>query len=126
DQTFEGRGHFFAAAAEAMRRILVENARGNKAARTGGAPHRARRADGDERVPPPPGGSSRRAAGLPRLPREDPEAAQTAQPPSSAGLPIEQPGEALGVSRATAYRQWNFARAWLRSAIGGEGEAPAW
>jgi RNA polymerase sigma factor (sigma-70 family) len=61
-----------------------------------------------------------------RLATEDPESAQIVQLHFFAGLSIEQTAEALGVSRATAYRQWRFARAWLRSTIGGEGDAPAW
>src|SRR5207244_3026980 len=55
-----------------------------------------------------------------------PEAWQGVQLHFFAGLSIEEAAEALGVSRATAYRQWSFARAWLRCAIGGEGDTPAW
>ena len=62
---------------------------------------------------------------LSRLAGKDPMAAQVVQLHFFAGLPIEHVAEALGVSRATAYRQWAYARAWLRSAMGqGEDEAP--
>jgi RNA polymerase sigma factor (TIGR02999 family) len=125
-QKFEGRGHFFAAAAEAMRRILVENARRKKAVKHGGDLQRVGM-DGKD-VPARPLSEEIVALdeALTRLSAEDPEAARIVQLHFFAGLPIEQAAEALGVSRATAYRQWSFARAWLRCAIGQEGDAPAW
>jgi RNA polymerase sigma factor (TIGR02999 family) len=126
DQKFEGRGHFFAAAAEAMRRILVENARRKKAVKHGGDLQRVEMGDRDVPVRPPPEQIVALDDALTRLAAEDPEAAQIVQLHFFAGLSIEQTAEALGVSRATAYRQWSFARAWLRGAIGGEGDAPAW
>jgi RNA polymerase sigma factor (TIGR02999 family) len=126
DQKFEGRGHFFAAAAEAMRRILVENARWKKAAKHGGDLQRVDLEGQDVPIRPLPDEIVALDEALTRLTAEDPEAAQIVQLHFFAGLSIEQAAEALGVSRATAYRQWSFARAWLRCAIGGEGDAPAW
>jgi RNA polymerase sigma factor (TIGR02999 family) len=126
DQKFEGRGHFFAAAAEAMRRILVENARRKKAVKHGGDLQRVEMDDRDVPVRPPPEEIVALDDALTRLTAEDPEAAQIVQLHFFAGLSVEQAADALGVSRATAYRQWSFARAWLRCAIGGEGDAPAW
>jgi RNA polymerase sigma factor (TIGR02999 family) len=126
DQKFEGRGHFFAAAAEAMRRILVENARWKKAAKHGGDLQRVDLEGQDVPIRPLPDEIVALDEALTRLTAEDPEAAQLVQLHFFAGLSIEQAAEALGVSRATAYRQWSFARAWLRCAIGGEGDAPAW
>jgi RNA polymerase sigma factor (TIGR02999 family) len=126
DQKFEGRGHFFAAAAEAMRRILVENARRKKAVKHGGDLQRVDIGDRDLPVGPPPEEIIALDDALTRLAVEDPEAAQIVQLHFFAGLSIERTAEARGVSRATAYRQWSFARAWLRCAIGGEGDAPAW
>jgi RNA polymerase sigma factor (TIGR02999 family) len=120
------RGHFFAAAAEAMRRILVESARRKKRAKHGGDVQQVDLHEQDVPVRPPPDEILSLDEALTRLAEEDPEAARVVQLHFFAGLSIEQVAEALGVSRATAYRQWAYARAWLRCAIGGEGDAPAW
>jgi RNA polymerase sigma factor (TIGR02999 family) len=125
-QKFEGRGHFYAAAAEAMRRILVENARRKKAVKHGGELQRVELDGQDVPVRPLPDEIIALDEALTRLTAEDAEAAQIVQLRFFAGLSIEEASEELGVSRATAYRQWSFARAWLRCAIGGEGDAPAW
>ena len=124
-QKFEGRGHFFAAAAEAMRRILVDNARRKKAVKHGGELRRVELDGLDVPIRTPPEEVLALDEALTRLAAEDPEAAQVVQLHFFAGLSIEQAAAALGVSRATAYRDWSFARAWLRCAIGGEGDAPA-
>src|SRR5262249_3253120 len=126
DQKFEGRGHFFAAAAEAMRRILVENARRKKAVKHGGDFQRVDLEGQDVPNRPLPDEIVALDEALTKLTAEDSQAAQIVQLHFFAGLSIEQAAEALGVSRATAYRQWSFARAWLRCALGGEGGAPAW
>ena len=123
---WDSRGHFFAAAAEAMRRILVDSARRKKRAKRGGDRRRVDLDEQDVPVRPPPDEIVALDEALTRLAEEDPPAAQVVQLHFFAGLSIEQAAEALGVSRATAYRQWSYARAWLRCAIGGEGEAPAW
>jgi RNA polymerase sigma factor (TIGR02999 family) len=123
---WDSRGHFFAAAAEAMRRILVESARRKKRVKHGGEFQRVDLDDRDVPVQPPPDEILALDEALVRLAGEDPEAAKVVQLHFFAGLSIEQAAEALGTSRATAYRHWNFARAWLRCAIGGEGDAPAW
>jgi RNA polymerase sigma factor (TIGR02999 family) len=128
---WDGRRHFFAAAAEAMRRILVNNAVRKKRDKHGG--NRAR-VDLDERNVPASDTQDSGVTGplvweenivaldgaLTRLAREDPVMAQLVQLHFFAGLPIEQVADTLGISRATAYRQWSFARAWLRCAMGGE------
>ncbi len=126
DQKFEGRGHFFAAAAESMRRILVESARRKKAVKHGGDRSRVELEDLDVPIRPLPDEIVALDEALTRLAAEDPEAAQIVQLHFFAGLSIEQAAESIGVSRATAYRQWSFARAWLRCEIGGEGDGPAW
>jgi RNA polymerase sigma factor (TIGR02999 family) len=126
DQKFEGRGHFFAAAAEAMRRILVDHARRKQAVKHGGDRQRVELEGQDVPVRPLPDEIVALDDALSRLSAEDPAAAQIVQLHFFAGLSIAEAAEALGVSRATAYRQWSFARAWLRCAIGGEGDAPAW
>jgi RNA polymerase sigma factor (TIGR02999 family) len=128
-QHWDSRGHFFAAAAEAMRRILVENARWKKRAKHGGGLERVELHDQDAAVQDPavrapPEEILALDEALTRLAEEDPEAAQVVQLHFFAGLSIEEAADALGVSRATAYRQWTFARAWLRCAIGGEPDAP--
>ena len=121
---WDSRGHFFAAAAEAMRRILVESARRKKRAKHGGGRQRVDLdPDQEVEVRPPPDEIIALDEALTRLTEEDPAAAQVVQLHFFAGLSIEQAAEALGVSRATAYRQWSYARAWLRCAIG---EAPQW
>jgi RNA polymerase sigma factor (TIGR02999 family) len=124
DQEFDGRGHFFAAAAEAMRRILVESAR-RKGRVKRGRDHR-RVEFGEYAVVTGDSPADEILAldeALTRLAAEDPESARVVQLHFFAGLSIEQAAEALGVSRATAYRQWSFARAWLRCAMDSEDEA---
>jgi RNA polymerase sigma factor (TIGR02999 family) len=123
---WDNRGHFFAAAAEAMRRILVESARRKKRAKHGGEHQRVDVDVQDVPVRPPPEEIIALDEALIRLAAEDPDAAQVVQLHFFGGLSIEQTAEVLGVSRATAYRQWSFARAWLRCAIGGAGDSPAW
>ena len=123
-QDWNGRGHFFAAAAEAMRRILVESARRKGRVKRGGD---RRRVDLDEYELTDGAPADEILAldeALTRLAAEDAEAARVVQLHFFAGLSIEQAAEALGVSRATAYRQWSYARAWLRCALG-EGGPPA-
>ena len=117
DQRFSGRGHFFAAAAEAMRRILVENARRKKRLRHGGDLHRVELAepiarDADAEL-------LDLNDGLDKLSAEDAPAAEVAKLRIFAGLSIDEAGESLGISRASAYRHWNYAKAWLRCEMGG-------
>ncbi|MGO9917148.1 MAG: ECF-type sigma factor [Isosphaeraceae bacterium] len=124
---WDSRGHFFAAMAEAMRRILVENARRKTRVKHGGG---WRRVDLDDQtedmsIGPPPSEIIALDEALTKLAENDPEAAQVVQLHFFGGLSLEQAAAAQGVSRATAYRQWSYARAWLRCAIGGEGDALA-
>src|SRR5262245_20636403 len=120
-----GRGQFFAAAAEAMRRSLVETARRKSRLRHGGDRERVELDDQDVPVRPPPEEILALDEALTRLAAEHPEAARVVELHFFAGLSIEDAAEALGVSRATAYRLWSYARAWLRCEAGG-GDAPAW
>ena len=116
---WNGRGHFFAAAAEAMRHILVDNARRKRRAKHGGGRHRVPL---DDAVPVAPEAADDLLAldeALTRLAAEDPEAAQLVQLRYFAGLSVEQAAETLGMSRATAYRHWTFARAWLLNELAG-------
>jgi RNA polymerase sigma factor (TIGR02999 family) len=118
DQGFEGRGHFFAAAAEAMRRILVNHARDRKRLKRGGGRVRVELLDRIGSL----GEDSDLVLSvdelLDRLAREDAEAAKIAHLHLFGGLSVEEASEAAGVSRAVAYRNWTYARAWLREALG--------
>jgi RNA polymerase sigma factor (TIGR02999 family) len=121
---WNSRGHFFAAAAEAMRRILVESARRKSRVKHGGELQRVELDVQDVPVRPPPEEILALDDALTGLAAEDPDAARVVNLHFFAGLSIEEAAEALGVSRATAYRQWTYAKAWLRCAIGGDG--PTW
>ena len=114
---WQNRGHFFAAAAEAMRRILVDAARRKRSEKHGGGRHRVDLPD----VPAEPKVVDEKLlaldAALTRLAVEDPVAARVVELRHFAGLSMEDAATALGLSRATAYRQWTYARAWLRDAI---------
>jgi RNA polymerase sigma factor (sigma-70 family) len=99
----------------------VENARRKKRGKHGGHLKRLSLEDRDVPVQPPADDILALDAALTRLAETDPEAARVVQLHFFAGLPIEQVAETLGVSRATAYRQWAYARARLHSAIGGGG-----
>jgi len=116
---FDGPPHFFAAAAGAMRRILVEAARRKGCRRKSGRRRRVPLVD----VP----AGERDAeetlaldAAVTDLAAEDEQAAAIAQMHLYAGLPITKAAEVLGVSRAQAYRQWTYARAWLRCRLDGD------
>jgi RNA polymerase sigma factor (TIGR02999 family) len=124
EPSWDDRGHFFAAAAKAMRRILVERARRKKRRKHGGDRRRVDLKEPDLSVASPAEEILALDEALARLAQEDPTAAQVVQLHFFAGLSIEQSAETLGVSRATAYRQWAYARAWLGCALG-EGPAPA-
>jgi len=124
ERRWNSRGHFFAAAAEAMRRILVESARRKQRVKHGGELRRVDLDAQDVPVRPPPEEILALDEALTRLAAEDPDTARIVDLHFFAGLSIEESAEALGVSRATAYRQWTYAKGWLRLAIGGD--APTW
>ena len=117
---WNGRGHFFAAAAEAMRRILVESARRKGRVRHGGG---RTRIDLDQVAAiDDDGGADDLLAldeALGRLEAEQPEVAAVVKLRYFAGMTAGQVAEALGLSRRTADRHWAFARAWLFDALGG-------
>jgi RNA polymerase sigma factor (TIGR02999 family) len=116
-QHWDSRGHFFAAAAEAMRRILVENVRRKKSQKHGG---NAERVDLDQveiALPPPDNDLLALDDALTRLAVERPEVAELVKLRFFAGLTMDEAAQALGISPATAYRQWNYARAWLFRAV---------
>ena len=113
-QKWDGRGHFFAAAAEAMRRILVENARRKSRVKHGGELNRVPL--DEEAVVSLPTSETLIALdeALTRFAAEEPEAAKIVELRYFAGLSIDDAADALGVSRATANRHWAYAKAWLR------------
>jgi RNA polymerase sigma factor (TIGR02999 family) len=117
---WDSRGHFFAAAAEAIRRILVDNARRKHAAKRGGG---AKRVPLEEfhRVAESPEDVLDLDEALTRFAAEEPDKARLVQLRFFAGLSIPEAAAAVGISDATAERWWTFARAWLYSALrGGE------
>jgi RNA polymerase sigma factor (TIGR02999 family) len=120
ETSWESRGHFFAACAEAMRRILVDNARRKQAVKHGGG---ARRLPLEEfhRVAESPEDLLDLDDVLTRFAAEEPDKARLVQLRFFAGLSAPDAAAALGISVATAERWWAFARAWLYSELqGGE------
>jgi RNA polymerase sigma factor (TIGR02999 family) len=115
DQQFDNRGHFFAAAGEAMRRVLIDHARDRKRLKRGGHARRreAFELDALARLDAPPDDLLDLDDALTRLEREDPRAAALVKLRVFAGLTQEAAAAALGVVRRTADRDWAFARAWL-------------
>ena len=110
---WKGRTHFFAAAAEAMRRILVENARRKHRLKRGGDQQRI---DLDEALVVGSKPSEQLIAldeAMSRLAEDEPAIAELVKLRYFAGLTLEQAAELLGISRRTATRHWGFARAWL-------------
>jgi RNA polymerase sigma factor (TIGR02999 family) len=116
-QCWNGRGHFFAAAAEAMRRILVEHARHKQSLKRGGNRQRVALADVDQPGEPDPAELLAIDDALTRLAAEDATAAAVVKLRYFAGLSVEDAADSLSISRATAYRHWTYARAWLHNEI---------
>jgi RNA polymerase sigma factor (TIGR02999 family) len=114
---WDSRGHFFAAAAEAMRRILVDAARARSARKRGGAWKRIDLNSVDLAQRAAPDDLLELDDTLDKLARQDPVASQIVKLRFFAGLSIDQAAEMLGLSRTTAYERWTFARAWLYSEL---------
>jgi len=117
DQQFDSRGHFFAAAAEAMRRILVNHARDRNRQKRCGGRVRLELLDQTNSLGDDPDLVLSLDQLLDGLAAEDADAAKIAQLHLFAGLSVSKAGEAMGQSRASAYRNWKYARAWLRAAL---------
>jgi RNA polymerase sigma factor (TIGR02999 family) len=118
-QHWDSRAHFFAAAAEAMRRILIDNARGKGRVKRGGD---RKRVDLDE------ANAVSLAApdellvideAIAKLEADDPQAAQLVRLRYFAGLSVEEAAEMSGLSRSSAYEHWSYARAWLHCELYG-------
>jgi RNA polymerase sigma factor (TIGR02999 family) len=122
-QRWDSRGHFFGAAAEAMRRILVESARRKRSGKHGGALRRVNLDERDAVAAAPPDDLLALDEALERLTQRDPKAAQLVKLHCFAGLTVEQAARALDLSRTNAYRLWTFSRAWLYSQLGGGADA---
>jgi RNA polymerase sigma factor (sigma-70 family) len=117
---FAGRGHFFAAAAEAMRRILVENARRKGREKHGGG-RRREPADLDAlSAADPETDLLALHEALERFAAHDPRKAKLVELRYFGGLTLEQAADCLDISRATAVRDWLYARAWLFDALAGD------
>ena len=113
-QIWESRGHFFAAAAEAMRRILIENARRKRRQKRGGALRRVELDPAQLSYVSPAEDLLDLNDAVDALGVEDPQAAQFIKLRYFAGLSIEEAAEMVGLSRSAACEHWAYARAWLR------------
>jgi RNA polymerase sigma factor (TIGR02999 family) len=116
-QHWNSRGHFFAAAAEAIRRILVENARGKAREKRGGDWRRVDFEKLDITTSVSPDQLVALDDTLARLAALDSLAGKLVELRYFAGLALDEAAAAMGVSTATAYRHWAYARAWLRSEL---------
>jgi RNA polymerase sigma factor (TIGR02999 family) len=119
DQQFDGQGHFFAAAAEAMRRILVNHARNRNRLKRGGGRNRV---DLDQLTGPAAATDDELLElddALNRLAMDYPAVAELVKLRFFAGLTLGEAANALSLPRRTADRNWAFARAWLAAALGG-------
>jgi RNA polymerase sigma factor (TIGR02999 family) len=116
---FGAKSQFFRAAAEAMRRILVDHARKKRADKRGGGGRRFELSEADRVAVPDPDTLLAVDEALAKLDTEDRGSADIARLRLFAGLSVEQAADALGVSRATAFRDWAYARAWLTAALSG-------
>ena len=125
NQTYANRTHFFAAAAQAMRRILLDNARRKQRQRHGGGWERVDLEKVQLAEPLPSGDLLALDEALTRLAECDAQAAELVQLRFFAGLSQQQAGDVLGISRRTADRTWAYARAWLFEQIAGAKEGGA-
>lgn len=125
-QHWNSRGHFFAAAAEAMRRILVDNARRKRRPKHGGDLVRVELDEARCGGGPSDDDLLALNEALDRLAEREPAKAELVKLRFFAGLSLDEAAAALGISRATAKRYWTYARAWLYTQVeGGEPDRPA-
>jgi RNA polymerase sigma factor (TIGR02999 family) len=121
-QHWNSRGHFFAAAAEAMRRILVEQARRKRRLKRGGHKERVDLEEVEIAFVGPAADIVALDDALARLAQKHPEKAELVKLRYFAGLTVNEAAEVLGVSTSTADRHWTYARAWLFRELSPEGE----
>ena len=124
DRPWDSRGHFFAAAAEAMRRILIDNTRRRQAVKHGGTRRRVPLAE-FHRVAESPKDLLDLDEALTRFAAEEPAKAQLVQLRFFAGLSTPEAAAILGISVATAERWWVYARTWLFSELSGDEATPS-
>lgn len=119
-QHWDSRAHFFAAAAEAMRRILIDSARRKGRLKRGANRGRVDLEDADLVSLAAPDELLIIDEAIAKLAAEDPQAAQLVRLRYFAGLSVEEAAEMSGLSRSSAYEHWSYARAWLHSELYGE------
>jgi RNA polymerase sigma factor (TIGR02999 family) len=124
-QRWDSRGHFFAAAAEAMRRILVDAARRKRSLRRGGTGHRRDLLDGDITVEPVSDELLDIDEALNRLAKVEPQTAELVKLRVFAGMTVEEAANATGMSPRAAKRDWAYGRAWLQREIDDDGSSQA-
>jgi RNA polymerase sigma factor (TIGR02999 family) len=117
EQHWEGRGHFFVAAAEAMRRILIENARRKQAEKHGGGWQRHELMEAELAIDSRGEELFAVDEALSELTRREPLVARLVELRFFVGLTLDQAAKVLGLSERKAYRHWAYARAWLRRAL---------
>ena len=116
-QSWDGRGHFFAAAAKAMRRILVENARHKRSQKAGHGRQRRPLEDVEMTAGDPAGDLLTLDEPLARLERENQPAAELAKLLLFTGLTVDETADSLPVTRRTGFRLWTYARAFLQAEL---------
>jgi RNA polymerase sigma factor (TIGR02999 family) len=117
DHGWDHRGHFFAAAAQAMRDILVDRARRKAAVKHGGDQNRADLADAQPDIEPPSDDLLAVHEALQRLESDDPRKSQIINLRYFVGLSNEETASILGVSLGTVEREWRYIRAWLKTQL---------
>jgi RNA polymerase sigma factor (TIGR02999 family) len=117
DRGWNGRAHFFTAAAEAMRRILIDHARRKRRIRHGGGRQQVQFQDCEAVAPGPADDLLALDEALTAFAQVDPMKAELVKLRYFAGLTLEETAQLLGISRATADRYWVYARAWLFDAL---------
>jgi RNA polymerase sigma factor (TIGR02999 family) len=121
DPGWQGRRHFFGAAAQAMREILIEQARRKGRRKRGGGGRRVELAEGMAWIEPPADDLLALDEAISRLQAEDPRLAEIVMLRYYSGLSVEETARVVGVSVSTLTRDWRFARAWLAGVLGESG-----
>ncbi len=125
DPGWDGRGHFFGAAAQAMRDIVVEAARRKATLKRGGDRKRVDLDDGDLAIRPPGDDVLAVAEAIKRLEADDPRKGQIVNLRYFVGLTAEETAAVLDVSVTTVEREWRYIRAWLRTQLSDRNEGPS-
>ncbi len=123
-QSWDSRRHFFAAAAEAMRRILIDNARHKQSAKGGGGLKRQNLDDIEMTLRAPADGILDLNDALIKLEGENRQAADLAKLRLFTGLTVDEAADSLGISRRTGFRLWTYARAFLQAELSGDPRQP--